>query len=87
MVNFFVKNKDWGRGRGGLIERGGLLKLSSSEKGGLIRRGGLLERGGLIEDLRYVNYITLFPGNVSLCHLCCTSVYRSLGTIRASLIN
>ena len=25
IVNFFVKNKDWGRGRGGLIERGGLL--------------------------------------------------------------
>ena len=23
IVNCFVKNKDWGRGRGGLIERGG----------------------------------------------------------------
>ena len=22
LVNFFVENKDWGRGRGGLIERG-----------------------------------------------------------------
>ena len=25
IVNFFVKNKDWRRGGGGLIERGGLL--------------------------------------------------------------
>ena len=26
IVNFFVKNKDWGRGRGGLIERGGKIE-------------------------------------------------------------
>ena len=45
-----MKNKDWGRGREGLIERGG---------GGFVnfpplKRGSLLERGGgLIEDLRY----------------------------------
>ena len=47
IVNFFVKNKDWGRG-------GGLLTFSSEKGGGgLIREGGLIWEGGLIEDLRY----------------------------------
>ena len=46
IVNFFVKNKDWGRGRGGLL-------TFFSEKGGLLEGGG-----GLIEDLRYFQNIT-----------------------------
>ena len=39
-----MKNKDWGRGRGG----GGLINFPP------LKRGGLFERGGLIEDLRYI---------------------------------
>ena len=44
-----MKNKDWGRGRGGgdLIERGAYY-LSSSEKGGLLERGGL-NRGFMVD--------------------------------------
>ena len=50
-----MKNKDWGRGRGGggLNREGGLLTFLLW-KGGLIREEGLFEGGGgLIEDLRY----------------------------------
>ena len=50
IVNFFVKNKDWGRGR--LNREGGLSNFPPLKRGGLIREGGLFERGGLIEDLR-----------------------------------
>ena len=53
IVNFFVKNKDWGRGRGGLNREGGLINFPPLKRGGLLERGGLFERGGLIEDLRY----------------------------------
>ena len=43
-----MKNKDWGRGRGGLIERGGgLINFPPLKRGGLLERGGLFERGGL----------------------------------------
>ena len=42
-----MKNKDWGRGRGGGGE-GGLINFPP------LKRGGLLERGGLIEDLLYL---------------------------------
>ena len=44
-----MKNKDWGRGRGG----GGLINFPPLKRGGLLERGGLFERGRLIEDLRY----------------------------------
>ena len=40
IVNFFVKNKDWGRG-GGLIERRGLLTF-------LLWKGGAYYRGGAL---------------------------------------
>ena len=43
-----MKNKDWGRGRGGGLSN--FLPLKRG--GGLIREEGLFERGGLIEDLR-----------------------------------
>ena len=50
-----MKNKDWGRGRGGgLIEREGLLNFPPLKRGGLLERGGLIGQGGLIEDLRYL---------------------------------
>ena len=43
IVNFFVKNKDWGRGRGrgGLNREGGLISSPPMKRGGLIREGGL----------------------------------------------
>ena len=44
---FFVKNKDWGRGGGG-VNRRGLINFPPLKRG-----GRLLERGGFIEDLRY----------------------------------
>ena len=48
-----MKNKDWGRGRGGVNREGGLSNFPPPKRGGgLIREGGLFERGGLIEDLR-----------------------------------
>ena len=37
-----MKNKDWERGRGGLINFPPL------------KRGGLFEKGGLLEDVRYL---------------------------------
>ena len=41
-----MKNKDWGRGRGGLIERGGLLERGAYLRGGLNRGFTVpLERG------------------------------------------
>ena len=44
IVNFFVKNKDWGRGRGrgrgGLNREGGLISSPPMKRGGLIREGG-----------------------------------------------
>ena len=68
-VNFFVKNKDWGRGRGGLNREGGLINFPP------LKRGGLLERGGLIEDLQYakfwgdkqraLGYVMVFSGVVN----------------------
>ena len=51
-----MKNKDWGRRRGGggrLIEREGLLNFPPLKRGGLLEKGGLTGQGGLIEDLRY----------------------------------
>ena len=42
-----MKNKDWGRGGGGLKREGGLINFPP------LKRGGLSERGGLIADLRY----------------------------------
>ena len=42
-----MKNKDWGKGRGGLNREGGLINFPP------LKRGRSLERGGLIEDLRY----------------------------------
>ena len=47
IVNFFVKNKDWGRG-GGLNREEGPINFPP------LKRRSLLERGGFIEDLRYV---------------------------------
>ena len=41
-----MKIKDWGRGRGRLIERG-LINFPPLKKGGLLERGGLFERRGL----------------------------------------
>ena len=47
IVNFFVKNKDWGRGRGGLNREGVLINFPP------LKKGGLIIEGDLIEDLRY----------------------------------
>ena len=59
-----MKNKDWGRGRGG-----GLINFPPLKRGGLLERRGLFERGGgLIEDLRYTKFRptgTKFPNEVS----------------------
>ena len=40
-----MKNKDWRRGRGGLIERGGLINFPPLKRGGLLERGGGLNSG------------------------------------------
>ena len=48
-----MKNKDWGRGRGGINREGGLISSPPMKREDLLERGGgLFERGGLIEDLR-----------------------------------
>ena len=50
-----MKNKDWGRGRGGGLNReGGVINFPPLKRGVLIREGGAYLRGGFIEDLRYV---------------------------------
>ena len=41
-----MKNKDWGRGRGGLNREGGLLTFLLWKGGGLIGEGGLIWEGG-----------------------------------------
>ena len=49
-VNFFVKTKDWGRGRrgGGLNRKGGgVINFLPLKRGGLLERGGAYLRGGL----------------------------------------
>ena len=59
-----MKNKDWGRGRGG---------------GGLIERGeGLFERAGLREDLRYleISFLKAFDIERRNCKNVCTSSYE-----------
>ena len=38
-----MKNKDWGRGRGGLNREGGLINFPPLKRG-----GGLLERGAYL---------------------------------------
>ena len=52
-----MKNKDWGRGRGGLNREEGLINFPPLKRGGLLERGTYLRGGGgvLIEDLRYTH--------------------------------
>ena len=45
IVNFFVKNKDWGRGGGDLNREGGLINFPPLKRGDLFERGGGLNRG------------------------------------------
>ena len=43
-----MKNKDWGRGRGGGLNReGGVINFPPLKRGVLIREGGAYLRGGL----------------------------------------
>ena len=51
-----MKNKDWGRGRGGLNREGGLINFPPLKKGGLLERGGLFERGGLNRGFTVFSY-------------------------------
>ena len=55
-----MKNKDWGRGRRGLIERGGLINFPPLKRGGgLIREGGL-NRGFTIFYLFMISRLATF---------------------------
>ena len=58
-----MKNKDWGRGRGGGLNREGLLlNFPPLKRGGLLERGGLIGQGGLIKDLPYLPWKIAFLG-------------------------
>ena len=48
-----MKNKDWGRGRGGLNREGGLISFPPLKRRGLFERGGLLERGAYLRGGAY----------------------------------
>ena len=60
IFNFFVKNKDWGRGRGGGLNReGGLINFPPLKRGAYLRGGGLNRGFTVIENglLAIIYYI------------------------------
>ena len=71
-----MKNKDWGRGRGGGLNREGGLLTFLLWKGGLIREEGLFEGGG---GLNRGFTVLIFNQSRSWCvQLICTFLHKSV---------